>query len=162
MDNNNADLLTNKEYLLERMPGKGGWTYISLPEIKKDKDAPFGLVKVRGTIDGYEIKNYSLMPYGNGNLLLAVKAEIRKVIGKEEGDNVHVILYKDTTGFEIPDDFRLILKSQAGAYDAFVRHKKWEQKMCVTWIYSANREETRNERVKKTLYKLKNREKIVQ
>jgi len=42
MDNNNADLLTNKEYLLERMPGKGGWTYISLPEIEKDKDATLG------------------------------------------------------------------------------------------------------------------------
>ncbi|KGO88552.1 hypothetical protein Q765_01195 [Flavobacterium rivuli WB 3.3-2 = DSM 21788] len=161
MDNNNADLLTDKEYQLERMPGKGGWTYVSLPEIKKDKDAPFGLVKVRGTIDGYEIKNYSLMPYGNGNLLIAVKADIRKAIGKEEGDSVRLILYKDTTGFEIPEEFRVLLLNEPGAYEAFVRHKKWEQKMCVTWIYTAKRDETRNERVKKTLYRLKNREKIV-
>lgn len=43
--------LVDKEFLLERFPGKGGWTYIDLPDITKDKDVAFGIVKVRGTID---------------------------------------------------------------------------------------------------------------
>ncbi|KGO94975.1 DUF1905 domain-containing protein [Flavobacterium subsaxonicum] len=153
--------LTDKQYQLERFPGKGGWTYISLPEIPKDKEAPFGLVKVHGTINGYDISGCTLMPYVNGNLLMAVKAEIRKAIGKEEGDYVHVTLYHDTSVFEIPDVFKLRLQQEPGAYEAFLRHKKWEQKMCVQWIYSAKRPETTNERIIKTLFRLRNRLKIV-
>ncbi|TRW24256.1 DUF1905 domain-containing protein [Flavobacterium zepuense] len=153
--------LTDKQYLLERFPGKGGWTYVALPEIKKDKDAPFGLVKVRGAIDGYEIKNYTLMPYGQGNLLMAVKAEIRKAIGKEEGDYVHVVLYKDDSVFEIPDEFKKRLDEEPGAYKKFTAYKQWEQRMCINWIYSAKRAETVNERIIKTLYRIKNRQKIV-
>ena len=47
----------DREYLLEKMPFKGGWTYTVIPEIPQDKHAPFGWVKVRGSIDGVEIRN---------------------------------------------------------------------------------------------------------
>jgi len=74
MNNENTqDLpLVDKDYLLQKMPGKGGWTYVMLPEISSDKHTHFGLVKVKGTIDNYEIDNYNLMPMGNGNLILSV------------------------------------------------------------------------------------------
>lgn len=101
------------------------------------------------------------MPYANGSLLIAVKAEIRKAIGKEEGDEVHLILYKDTSVFKIPDDFKKTLTGTPGAYERFNSHKQWEQRMCINWIFSAKREETRAERVKKTLYRLQNRQKII-
>jgi hypothetical protein len=153
--------LTDEEYLLERFSGKGGWTYVALPEIKKDKDMPFGLVKVKGTIDGYEIKNYSLMPFGNGTLILPVKAEIRKQIKKEEGDYVHVILYADTEPYQVPDELKNILQQTPGAYERYITHKRWEQKMCAEWIFSAKREETKAERIAKTLFRLQRREKIV-
>ncbi|MDV6168584.1 DUF1905 domain-containing protein [Flavobacterium sp. DG1-102-2] len=102
----NDMLLTDKEYQLERFSSKGGWTYVALPEIEKNKEAAFRLVKVKGVIDSYEISGVSLMPFGNGNLILAVKAEIRKTIGREEGDYVHIRLYKDDSVFQIPDDFK--------------------------------------------------------
>lgn len=153
--------LVDKEYLLERFPGKGGWTYAELPEIKKDKDAAFGMMKVCGTIDGYEISGYSLMPMGNGRLFIPVKAEIRKKIGKEEGDYVHIKLYKDDAPYQIPEAFELILREELGAYEAFIKYKKWEQRMCINWIYSAKREETVRERILKTLGKVKRRERIV-
>ncbi|MES2485927.1 MAG: YdeI/OmpD-associated family protein [Bacteroidota bacterium] len=151
--------LVDKEYLLERFPGKGGWTYISLPEIEKDKDAPFGIVKVSGTIDDVEIKQYSLMPYDNGSLLMAVKAEIRKKIGKEEGDYVQVTLYSDASEYQIPDE----LKNRfidAGVYNLFTTYKKWEQRMCSQWIFSAKRPETVNERIIKTIFRVKHHERI--
>lgn len=53
--------LVNKKYLLEKFPGKVGWTYTIIPEILPDKNAPFGWVKVKGSIDGYEINNYHLL-----------------------------------------------------------------------------------------------------
>ena len=76
--------LIDEKYLLEKFPGKGGWTYAKIPEILQDKSSPFGWVRVRGSIDGYEIKSYHLMPMGNGNLFLPVKAEIRKKIEKKK------------------------------------------------------------------------------
>jgi lincosamide nucleotidyltransferase A/C/D/E len=78
--------LVNKEYLLEKFPGKGGWTYTVIPEIPPDKKAPFGWVKVRGSIDGFEISKYHLMPSGKGDLILFAKSEIRKKIKKQAGD----------------------------------------------------------------------------
>ena len=66
--------LVSRNYLLEKYPGKGGWTYAAIPEILQDKKSPFGWVKVRGWIDDFEIKNYKLMPMGNGKLFLPVKA----------------------------------------------------------------------------------------
>ena len=60
--------LVDKDYLLERTPGNGGWTYAPIPEVPQDKKAPFGWVKVKGSIDGVEIKKHHLMPMGNGEL----------------------------------------------------------------------------------------------
>ncbi len=62
--------LIDANYLLEKIPGKGGWTYAAIPEIIQDKNTPFGWVTVRGFIDNYELKHYKLMPMGNGHLFL--------------------------------------------------------------------------------------------
>jgi hypothetical protein len=48
--------LINKNYTLEKFPGKGGWTFARIPEIVKDKKNAFGWVRVKGSIDGFEIK----------------------------------------------------------------------------------------------------------
>jgi hypothetical protein len=62
---------------MENFPGKGGWTFVQIPEVMQNKDNPFGWVKVRGFIDDYEINHYNLQPMGNGNLFLPIKSEIR-------------------------------------------------------------------------------------
>lgn len=67
----------DERYLLEKFTGKGGQNYALIPEILQDKKTPFGWVKDRGSIDGYEIKKYHLMPMDNGLLFLPVKAAIR-------------------------------------------------------------------------------------
>jgi len=155
------ELLTDKEYELERFPGKGGWTYIALPEIPKDKEAAFGIVKVKGTIDNYELNGVTLMPLGNGTMIMAVKAEIRQRIGKEEGDKVRVTLYRDNSVYKIPDEFKQRLQQEFGIYEKFITYRKWEQRMCVNWIYSAKRPETINERIIKTIDRVQRRERII-
>jgi len=139
--------LVEKEVLLEKIPGKGGWTYARLPEITQEKKNPFGWRKVRGFIDGYEIKSYHLMPMGNGQLFLPVKAEIRKAIKKKEGDWVKVILFADDLPIEAPEEFRECLSDSPAALENYKAISESEKRKYLNWIYSSKTEDTKVERL---------------
>lgn len=143
--------LVNNEYLLEKSPGKGGWTFAVIPEILQDKKVPFGWVTVRGSIDDYEFKNHKLMPMGNGKLFLPLKAAVRKKIKKEAGDYIKVILYKDDSLIEIPAELELCLKDEPLAYETFIQLKNGEQKAFIDWIYSAKKDQTKADRIATTI-----------
>ena len=146
--------LIDKKYLLEKFPGKGGWTYAIIPEVLQDKHAYFGWVKVKGFIDDFELKNYRLMPMGNGMLFLPVRAEIRKKIGKKEGDWVHVKLFADNDALEIPKELMLCLEDEPQALKNFLTYTESEQKAYIDWILSAKKEEIKIERMAETINKV--------
>lgn len=75
---------------LEKYNTKGGWTYVVWPE-SKEYFGTGGLVKIKGTIDGKPFRA-SFMAMGNGKQMLPVKLETRKLIGKDVGDEVEVLL----------------------------------------------------------------------
>lgn len=146
--------LVDKEYLLEKFQGKGGWTFAKIPEIIQNKNTPFGWVRVRGTIDHFEIKNYNLQPMGDGSLFLPVKTEIRKKINKKEGDYVHIILFADNLPTEIPAELKLCLMDEPIVYETFLNYTNGEQKTIIEWIYSAKTDTTKVERIAKTINKI--------
>jgi hypothetical protein len=157
MESNSPEIpLVDKDYLLQKYPGKGGWTFAAIPEIIQDKHAWFGWVKVRGNIDGYKISNYHLMPMGNGTLFLPVKTEIRKKIGKKEGDWVHITLYSRDLPHVVPEDFLICLKEDLIAWEHYQQLAQAEQQEMIDWIYSAKRDDIKVERIAQALDKLSN------
>lgn len=151
--------LVDKEFQLQRMPGKGGWTYAEIPEIPKDKRGPFGFVRVKGTIDAYVFKNFNLMPMGNGHLFMPVKAAVRKEIKKAAGDFVRLRLWIDNEPTEIPEELMLCLLDEPNALATFQSYTNGEQKAFIDWIYSAKTLDTRAKRIAITLDKINRGEK---
>ncbi len=144
--------LVNSEYILQKFPGKGGWTYAEIPEVLQNRNKPFGWVKVKGAIDDCEIRNYKLMPMGNGKLFLPLKASIRKKIGKEVGDSVRIVLYNDETPLEIPNEILECFNNEpTTSFDIFQSFTEGEQKAYLDWIYSAKTDSTKALRILKMM-----------
>jgi hypothetical protein len=140
-------------YKLEKFPGKGGWTFALIKDVKK-VNGKFPKLKVKGTIDGFKIEDYVLMPYKRDGLFLPVRAEIRKRIGKEAGNRVKVVLYHDDRKFVIPDEFLMCLGAEPEAYVNYKKLSESEQRLYVLWIFSGKKMETRAERIGKTIERL--------
>src|SRR5881394_2438099 len=73
---------------LRKGDNPGAWTCVEMDDVA-ELFATRGLVKIRGAIDGEPFAG-ALMAQGDGTHRLPVKAALRKTIGKEAGDTVHV------------------------------------------------------------------------
>src|SRR5471030_2517765 len=101
---------------------KTGWSYIEIPsdiaqQLKPGNKKSF---RVRGMLDGLAVNGMALMPMGDGNFIMALKAEVRKGIHKNAGAMVQVRIEEDTDyKVEVPDDLKECFDFESEAWDFF-------------------------------------------
>jgi hypothetical protein len=76
---------------------KTGWTFIQIPaklarKLKPDCKVSF---RVKGSFDDYAFEKVAMLPMGEGNFIIPIKAPVRKQLGKHEGHTIKVVLDLD-------------------------------------------------------------------
>jgi hypothetical protein len=149
------ELVLEGDFLLERFPGKGGWTYFRVSVDRFPGGKTFGMVKLNGSIDNYEFEGKHLMPMKKGVLFLPVSKPMRAHIGKEEGDIVHVKLYRESIPSSIPQELIDCLNDDPGKLALFEKLTKEDQQHWIEFIYSADSDEAKAARIVKLLSDLR-------
>ncbi|MEJ7559094.1 MAG: YdeI/OmpD-associated family protein [Pedobacter sp.] len=134
------------------MGEKTGWSYIFIPAVlaqslKKDCKKSF---RVKGQLDNIEIEGVAIVPMGEGDFILALKASLRKQLKKECGAVINVRLVEDKD-FEIkmPPELELCLSDEPELLQTFLKLPKSHQNWYINWLNSAKTEPTRIKRIVK-------------
>lgn len=134
---------------------KTGWSYIAIPadiahQLKPGNKKSF---RVKGKLDGLAVNGMALMPMGEGNFIMALKAEVRKALRKNAGAILKVCLEEDTDfKIEMPDDLKECFDFEdTEALIFFNSLAKSHRDYFIKWIESAKTNETRSRRIVNTI-----------
>lgn len=134
----------------EKMGEKTGWTFVFIPEeiAQEIKPGCRKSYRVKGKLDGIAINGLSLVPMGEGNFILALKASLRKSLRKEEGAVLQIQLEEDKDfKIEMPEDLELCLLEERHCMDNFLKQPKSHQNYYINWLNTAKTEPTRVKRL---------------
>lgn len=129
---------------------KTGWRYIDVPadlaqELKPNNKQSF---RVKGMLDDFAFSGIALMPMGDGNFIMALKADIRKAIHKREGAMVKVKLeVHEDYKVEIPADMAECFDDDPEAFSFFNSLPRSHRDYFIKWIESAKTGQTRTKRI---------------
>ena len=103
-------------------------------------------------LDAFAVAGMALMPMGNGNFIMALKADVRKGIRKSKGAVLKVLLEEDVDyKVEIPKDLADCFEFEPDALMQFNKLPKSHRDYFIKWINSAKTNETRAKRVVNTV-----------
>lgn len=133
----------------ERMGEKTGWSYIKVPakvaqQLKPGNKKSF---RIKGRLDDLAISGMALIPMGEGDFILALKAAIRKAIRKQAGDSLEVQLEVDKKEILPPKELLECLSDEPNAQKAFTALPKSHQNWYGNWVKAAKTEGTRTRRI---------------
>ncbi len=147
--------IVDREYVIQRFEGKGGWHYVMIQEDVKAYKGKFGWIQVRGTIDAYDMGTFQLAPYGKGNAMLTLNATIRKAIKKGLGDTIKVVLYAiDTQVSSSPDEIYEVLEFYPKALAFYKSLSSSQQQLYIDYIAEPKTNAAKTERFNTIIDKL--------
>jgi len=133
----------------------GGGACIYFPYDVEQEFGTRGRVAVKATFDGVPYTG-SMVKYGAPQHMLGILKNIREQIGKGPGDMVDVTLEKDESErtVAVPAELEKLLKKEK-VWAAFDKLSYTHKKEYVRWIEAAKREETRANRLSKSVEMLR-------
>lgn len=132
---------------------KTGWTYILIPadEAQKLKPGNKKSFRVKGKLDSVAIKQVALLPMGEGDFIMPLKADLRKALGKRKGAQLTVQLAEDKADFAFNKELLACLEDDPKANENFKKLSGSEQKYFSKWIDSAKTAPTMEKRILQTI-----------
>ena len=133
----------------------GGGAFVDIPF---DVEKIFGAKKprVRAVIEGVPYRGLLTRMGGDQHILIILKG-IREQIGKTFGDEITITVEPDTEPrlIEVPKDLAKELRKEKEAKAFFDKLSYTHRREYVNWINEAKKEETRQNRIVKTIEMLK-------
>ena len=152
--------IVDKSFTIQKEDRAGGWHYVVIPGIRTKQSANAGLIRVKGSVDTYELRQFNLLPMKNGDMLLPLKAPLRKAISKKLGDKVHVTLFLDKSPVHIPLEILDSLADAPVAHAFFFSLSDSNKKYYIDWVSEPKRIETKVNRIVKMIERLEKKEKF--
>jgi hypothetical protein len=140
---------------IKRLEGKIQWAVFYFPESAVACFGTKGNIPVKITVDGHSF-DHTLLGSRNGHYLV-YNEFIRRAVGKDMGDMLHVTLEKDDEprGFALPDYLEKAL-AEAGVLEAFLKQPDYFKRELLNKIELAKKEETKANRIQKLIADLEN------
>lgn len=138
--------------IIQRFGSKGektGWTFIKITEEIAQKLNPNvkKSYRIKGKLDDLLISGIAIVPMGEGDFILPLKAELRKKLKKRNGDTLTVSLTIDTAPLKINDHLLLCLEDEPKAKKYFDSLTASHQRYFSNWVDSAKTETTQTKRI---------------
>jgi hypothetical protein len=132
---------------------KSAWTYIVVTKAQANKLKPDTKksFRVKGSFDDYKFEKVALLPAGDGDFIIPIKTPIRKMLGKEEGSTIKVVLQLDDRQPTMSADLMRSLKDEPAALAQFKSIPKSHQNYFSNWVESAKTIETKTRRIVMTI-----------
>jgi hypothetical protein len=133
----------------QEMGEKTGWSYIRIPAAQAEKLMPGNKksFRVKGKLDDQAVEKMALLPMGEGEFILALKASIRKALRKQKGDTLRVELEVDKAVIKPPKELMECLADEPAALAYFSSLPKSHQNYFGGWVRAAKTEGTRTKRL---------------
>jgi hypothetical protein len=132
---------------------KTGWSYVVIPPDIAEILKP-GFKKsfrVKGMLDNYSIARQALLPMGNGEFILPLKAEIRKAVHKNKGAMLKLSLEEDRRSLKVSAELIACLADSPKAEKKFKSLPPSHQMYYSKWIESAKTVGTKAKRISLTI-----------
>lgn len=132
---------------------KTGWSYVTIPpdiaeQLKHGFKKSF---RVKGKLDAHTIAQQALLPMGNGEFIMPLKASLRKAIHKNKGAMVSLVLEEDKKPLKVSSELMECLTDSPKAEKKFKAMPQSHQMYYSNWIESAKTIETKAKRISLTI-----------